>query len=433
MKRMIAGLLTGIMAVSAMQSAFAAEEWLTYGDGNTSIRYSTYTGSVKRPNGPSSTEDHASPVNVKTVSISIPTKINGTEIVAVEKAGFVDFDELGAIELPATLTTLGEQAFAGADNLAKIELPDKLTAVSKACFKSCDSLSSVKFGKAVASVEDQAFYSCKSLKSVALNSSCKSVGVSAFELCSSLATATLPNSLESLGGSAFKDCSALTGINIPAKVTKIEANTFSGCRSLKTVNIAGNITSIGKNAFKDCGELADIYIPASCKKIEENAFDGCKKLRIHCDKGSAAESFAVANKYTYVNDRNVNSAIADPASVPDKITVTLDGRELNFNGVEPQIIKGSTMVPMRTIFEELGCIMNWDANTKTVTASRNVTTIKLTVNMNRAYINNKEYMLDSPPCIVNGSTLVPVRFVSEALGVEVRWDAANRTVSLVSK
>ena len=410
MKRMIAGLLTGIMAVSAMQSAFAAEEWLTYGDGNTSIRYSTYTGSVKRPNGPSSTEDHASPVNVKTVSISIPTKINGTEIVAVEKAGFVDFDELGAIELPATLTTLGEQAFAGADNLAKIELPDKLTAVSKSCFKSCDSLSSVKFGKAVASVEDQAFYSCKSLKSVALNSACKSIG-----------------------GRAFKDCSALTGINIPAKVTKIEANTFSGCRSLKTVNIAGNITSIGKNAFKDCGELADIYIPASCKKIEENAFDGCKKLRIHCDKGSAAESFAVANKYTYVNDRNVNSAIADPASVPDKITVTLDGRELNFNGVEPQIIKGSTMVPMRTIFEELGCIMNWDANTKTVTASRNVTTIKLTVNMNRAYINNKEYMLDSPPCIVNGSTLVPVRFVSEALGVEVRWDAANRTVSLVSK
>lgn len=428
MKKTMAGVLTGIMLASSLQAVGAAEDWLTYGNGTTSIKYSTYTGSIKRAMDTNSTQDHASPVNVKTVSISIPTQINGTEIVAVEKNGFFDFDGLGAIELPVTLTTLGDMAFMGADNISEIEIPDKVEAISKACFKSCDSLGSVKFGNGLTTIGDQAFYGCKALTSAAPNKGCKEIGISAFELCSSLNKVVLPASLESIGGAAFKDCKSLKSITIPSKVTKIEANTFAGCKALKTVNINGKVATIGKNAFKDCTELTDVYIPDSCKKIEDNAFDGCKKLRIHCSKGSAAENFATSKKITIANDKQT----AD-AEVPDTITVLLDGRELDFNGVEPQIINGCTMVPMRVIFEELGCVMEWNGETKTVAASRGVTNIKLTVNMKRAYVNGKENMLDAAPCVINGSTLVPVRFVSEALGVDVKWDGATRTVNLVSE
>jgi hypothetical protein len=430
MKKIMAGVLTGVMLLSSMQAVGAAEDWLTYGNGTTSIKYSTYTGSIKRASGTTSTQDHASPVNVKTVSISIPTQINGTEIVAVEKNGFFDFDELGSIELPSTLTTFGDMAFMGADNLAQITIPDKVAAISKACFKSCDSLSAVKFGSGVKEIGEQAFYGCKSLTSVAPNNGCQTIKTSAFEVCSSLSKVVLPTSLEAIGDSAFKDCKALTEITIPSKVTRIEANTFSGCKSLKTVQINGSITVIGKNAFKDCSELTDVYIPASCKKIEDNAFDGCKKVTIHCDKGSVAENFAQSKKITYTTDKTTQTADIE---VPDTITVALDGRVLNFNGVEPQIVNGCTMVPMRVIFEELGCVMNWDGETKTVNASRGVTSIQLTVNKKKAYVNGRETTLDAAPCVVNGSTLVPVRFVSETLGLEVRWDALSRTVNLVSK
>jgi hypothetical protein len=48
-------------------------------------------------------------------------------------------------------------------------------------------------------------------------------------------------------------------------------------------------------------------------------------------------------------------------------------------------------------------------------------------------LNGKNVTLDAAPCIVNGSTLVPVRFVSEALGLEVKWDQNTRTVNLISK
>lgn len=429
MKKLMAGVLMGAILVSSVQAVSATEEWLTYGNGKTAVRYSTYTGTIKRADGTTSAQDHPSPVKIDIVSIDIPTKINGTEIVAVEKNGFFDFDELGSIGLPSTLTTLGDNAFSGADNLKKVEIPAKVAAVSKACFKSCDSLSSVQFGAGVREICDQAFHSCKSLTSVSLNSGCKTLGLSAFEGCSKLKNIELPAGLEKISSYAFKDCTALTDITIPKGVTIIDTNTFVNCTSLKTVRINGNITKIDKNAFKGCSELTDIYIPASCKKIESNAFDGCKKLRIHCPKGSAADNFAQSNKISVVNG---NDAI-NPTTVPNKITVVLDGNEINFNGVEPQIVNGCTMVPMRAIFEELDCVMNWDNVTKTVTASKRVTNIKLTVGKKRAYINGKENMLDAAPCIVNGTTLVPVRFVSEALGVDVKWDQATRTVNLISK
>ena len=50
------------------------------------------------------------------------------------------------------------------------------------------------------------------------------------------------------------------------------------------------------------------------------------------------------------------------------------------------------------------------------------------IDSDRAYINNIEYILDSPPIIVNSRTLVPVRFISESLGKEVSWDNVNRNV-----
>ena len=433
MKKMTAGMLAGIMLLSAAQVTGAAEDWLTYGTGDEAIRYSTYTGSIKRNINNSSTVDNPPAAHLKTVSIEVPTRINGTEIVAVEKNGFFDYDELKSMELPATLTTLGEMAFYGADNLEKIVIPDKVQVISKACFRSCDSLSEVVFGSGVRTIGQQAFYSDRALENLSLNEGCETIEGSAFELCTKLRSVTLPSSLKSIGDSAFKSCSSLEKIIIPSEVTQIAANTFSGCSDLKVVQINGNITSIGKNAFKDCGELTDIYIPGSCKLIEDNAFDGCKKVQFHCDKGSAAETYANANNITVIHDEPVIPERVGETTVPDTITVTLDGRELDFGNAEPQIINGSTMVPMRVIFEELGCNVKWDPDTKAITASKGVTNIKLTVGMKSARINNDEQILDAAPCIVNGNTLVPVRFVSEALGVKVMWNQNTRTVSLQSE
>ncbi len=123
-------------------------------------------------------------------------------------------------------------------------------------------------------------------------------------------------------------------------------------------------------------------------------------------------------------------------------SVQLNGQIIDFkdeagNTVNPQIINSRTMVPLRKIFELLGCSIDWDGATKTVSATKGETEIILQIGNNIAKLNdikagkNSEIKLDSPPVIVDSRTLVPLRFISESLGLEVAWDNANRTAVII--
>ncbi|WP_435922097.1 copper amine oxidase N-terminal domain-containing protein [Paenibacillus sp. DYY-L-2] len=110
----------------------------------------------------------------------------------------------------------------------------------------------------------------------------------------------------------------------------------------------------------------------------------------------------------------------------EEVNVTIDGILQKF----PQsaiLYKGSTMVPMRGVFEALKAEVKWDGATQTVTATKGDTTIKLTIGNNYAYVNGQKVALTAEAIIVNGSTMVPLRFVAEALGAKVEWDGATKT------
>ncbi|MHB0886582.1 MAG: stalk domain-containing protein [Bacillota bacterium] len=119
-------------------------------------------------------------------------------------------------------------------------------------------------------------------------------------------------------------------------------------------------------------------------------------------------------------------------SAPERpIAVNLDGVDLVFDQ-PPTAINGRTMVPVRVIFEALGATINWDQATMTVTAKKGSTTVRLTVGSAKAHVNGVEYTLDQPAVAINGRTLVPARFVSEALGAKIDWDGARRLVLIFS-
>ncbi|MBT9154349.1 MAG: Oligopeptide-binding protein AppA [Firmicutes bacterium] len=90
--------------------------------------------------------------------------------------------------------------------------------------------------------------------------------------------------------------------------------------------------------------------------------------------------------------------------------------------VPPVILQGRALVPMRAIFEALGATVHWDEATKTVTAYRRESAVVLTIGSRTAWVNGPVSTLDVAPSIVAGRTLVPLRFVAEALGAEVGWD-----------
>ena len=111
------------------------------------------------------------------------------------------------------------------------------------------------------------------------------------------------------------------------------------------------------------------------------------------------------------------------------ISLQINGSEISAE-VPPTIIDGRTMVPVRAIFEAVGANIDFDAETKTITAKKGDTTVNMTVGANAVNVNNKEVQLDAPAVIVNGRTLAPARFVAETFGYTVQWDAENKIVKI---
>lgn len=117
-------------------------------------------------------------------------------------------------------------------------------------------------------------------------------------------------------------------------------------------------------------------------------------------------------------------AIASP-------TVILDGKELSFD-VAPTIENGRTLVPLRVIFEALEAEVTWNEDTQTVLATKDNLNLSLIIGQSYATVGKETRPLDVPAKVINGRTLVPLRFVSESLGLEVNWQESNQSITLIS-
>ncbi len=118
------------------------------------------------------------------------------------------------------------------------------------------------------------------------------------------------------------------------------------------------------------------------------------------------------------------------SSFAQSISVFVNGEPVRFTGVSPQRIDGRVLVPLRGVMEKLGAYVSYQASTKTVTANRGDVDLQLTLGQRVAILNGREVTLDVPAMEFRGSTLVPLRFVGEALGVDVRWDSAAYAVRI---
>lgn len=132
--------------------------------------------------------------------------------------------------------------------------------------------------------------------------------------------------------------------------------------------------------------------------------------------------------------------LISPRPATQEIKVLLNDEEIDFtdengNKVTPQLINDRTMVPMRKIFEVFDAEIDWDGATETVTATTEEKVLKLQINNEKAIVTEgeeiEEITLDSVPVVIDGRTLVPVRFISETLGLKVGWDEATQTVIII--
>ena len=186
-------------------------------------------------------------------------------------------------------------------------------------------------------------------------------------------------------------------------------------------------------------------------KFDTNGGNELKNLNIQ--KGQAIGAIQTPQKKGYVFDGwYADKELTKPYSADEKVTaattlyagwkvdpvrqltLTIGDKnatvfgEAKSNDVAPIIRNERTMLPIRFIAEALGAEVSWDSANKVVTITNADIEIKITIDKGTATVNGEEITLDSPAFIENDRTFLPLRFVSENLGAEVEWVAETKQV-----
>jgi len=103
------------------------------------------------------------------------------------------------------------------------------------------------------------------------------------------------------------------------------------------------------------------------------------------------------------------------------------------SNVTPVVVNNRTLIPVRALIENIGGSVNWNSGTQTVTLNYKNDEIRLIINNTTAYLNNKEQKLDSEPVIINGHTMLPIRFITENFGFDVNWNKEDNTIMITNK
>lgn len=112
-------------------------------------------------------------------------------------------------------------------------------------------------------------------------------------------------------------------------------------------------------------------------------------------------------------------------------TIVIDSRTIQ-SDTAPYIVSGTTLVPLRVISENMGASVDWNEAERKVTVKKGNTTITLQIDEYLAYVNGDALTISMAPRISNGRTMVPLRFIGETLDCEVGWDAETKTVIITT-
>jgi hypothetical protein len=117
------------------------------------------------------------------------------------------------------------------------------------------------------------------------------------------------------------------------------------------------------------------------------------------------------------------------AQESEGIQVLVNGQRVVFEQ-SPIIVNGSTLVPARTILEQLGLLVRWNAKTQTIVGMNHKVNIELSIGNKEAIVNGEPIQLGTAPTVVNGESFIPFRLITDILHGHIDWDETSRTITL---
>lgn len=204
----------------------------------------------------------------------------------------------------------------------------------------------------------------------------------------------------------------------------------------KTMSLS--VTSLRKSKIRLKPNVNWIQLSTDSVELDK---DKSATIEVTIQPSSMSTGKTFTGSIDVIDEQSLCKSMTVPVSIEtDKgivLELVIDSDKAKLNGKQvaldapARIINGRTMVPIRFISESFGCKVEWDAKEGKVTIIRNDITIRLWKGKNTAKVNLEEKKLDSPPIIIKGRTYVPLRFVSEPFGAVVSWVSSQKTITIV--
>jgi hypothetical protein len=191
----------------------------------------------------------------------------------------------------------------------------------------------------------------------------------------------------------------------------------------------GTITPSTPQAILQGGSTTFTIVPNAGYHIADVSVDG------------VSQGIVSSYSFTNVTSNHTISARFEEEQKQTVIVLQIGNPMFTVNGTSktldsPPVIKnGRTLVPIRAIIEALGGTVGWDGTARKATVALGRATIELWIGKNTARVNGVTTPIDAAnvkvvPEIINGRTMLPLRFVSESLGCSIVWADATKTITI---
>ena len=290
------------------------------------------------------------PYSVSISDVTLPSEINGRDIVGIAENAFKAENSIKSITVPSTYKYISSYAFYDCDSLTSITLPDTLEEIGKGAFESCDNLSTFKMPAGVKVISEFAFKDCKAITALDL-SDATTIPRGAFLNCSALEAITVSDKIEYATKEAFYGCDKLA-YNKEADLLYLGNDTnktvlLVSPTSINVTECAVSATTkvIADAAFNNCAYLTNITLSDAVKVINGTSFVGCSELSYNKSEnglylGSAANPYMVLIELdiTTVEDFKLNKdtkIIADTAFAKCTLLedISFEGTEAEWNAI----------------------------------------------------------------------------------------------------
>ncbi len=231
-------------------------------------------------------------------TLVIPSTVTHEEITyTVTTIGSFGECNYSALDIPSTVTVLGQGCFSQCTTLTAVTLPSSVVEIQQGAFQGCIALTSVTIPNSVRNIGNYVFSGDTALRSVILPDSTAMVGDAIFGGCHNLTQPvynsthfmfmpmdysgeyTIPDGIQAICGGVFEFCIGLTGIHFPASVETIGRCAFWGCTGLTSVVLPCHLLAVPENMFWGCTALRSVDITSNTlMRIGGSAFSGATAL-----------------------------------------------------------------------------------------------------------------------------------------------------------